>query len=386
MNVKSLFILLLTTVLTFSTLYTPQPILPLLAQEFSVSGSEISLLISLTLFPLGLMPIIYGYLIDNVSARTILHWFIGMLAVTELSLAFVSDFRIMLVFRLLQGLLLPAIFTAIVTYISNHSSADQRQKSISSYIAATIIGGFAGRFLTGLISDISDWRVAFMVWTVGLFAAWTLLWLLKKDTPIQSSRLSIGGIWEMFRRPRHFRVYLTIFIVFFGFSSALNALPFRIKEISASASESLIASAYLGYLMGVLVSFNAQRICARLGSEVNSTILGISAFSLGVLLLSSTNLYVIFCSVFIFCTGFFLMHSTLSGYVNQHTYSQRGVANGLYIALYYGGGSLGSYFPLIIYHTWGWYPYLLIVIGCSLGGLAIIFGLREIDKTELKQT
>ena len=80
------------------------------------------------------------------------------------------------------------------------------------------------------------------------------------------------------------------------------------------------------------------------------------------------------------------MHSTLSGYVNQHTYSQRGVANGLYIALYYGGGSLGSYFTLIIYHTWGWYPYLLIVIGCSLGGLAIIFGLHKIDKTELKQT
>ena len=304
MNVKLLFILLLTTVLTFSTLYTPQPILPLLAQEFSVSGSEISLLISLTLFPLGLMPIIYGYLIDNVSARTILHWFIGMLAVTELSLAFVSDFRIMLVFRLLQGLLLPAIFTAIVTYISNHSSADQRQKSISSYIAATIIGGFAGRFLTGLISDISDWRVAFMVWTVGLFASWTLLWLLKKDTPVQSSRLPIGGVWEMFRRQRHFRVYLTIFIVFFGFSSVLNALPFRIKEISTLASESLIASAYLGYLMGVLVSFNAQRICARLGSEVNSTILGISAFGLGVLMLSSTNLYVIFCSVFIFCTDF----------------------------------------------------------------------------------
>ena len=43
MNVKSLFILLLTTVLTFSTLYTPQPILPLLAQEFFVSGSAYSM-------------------------------------------------------------------------------------------------------------------------------------------------------------------------------------------------------------------------------------------------------------------------------------------------------------------------------------------------------
>ena len=130
MNIKSLFILLLTTVLAFSTLYTPQSILPLLAQEFFVSGSEVSLLISLTLFPLGLTPIIYGNLINNVSARTILHWFIGMLVVSELSLAFVTDFRIMLVLRLLQGLLLPAIFTAIVTYISNHSSADRRQKSV----------------------------------------------------------------------------------------------------------------------------------------------------------------------------------------------------------------------------------------------------------------
>ena len=218
-----------------------------------------------------------------------------------------------------------------------------------------------------------------MVWTVGLFSAWTLLWLLKKDTPVQSSRLSIGGVWGMFRHPRHFRVYLTIFIVFFGFFSALNALPFRIKEISTLASESLIASAYLGYLMGVLVSLNAQRISTRLGSEINSTMLGISAFGLGILSLSSTNLYVIFCSVFIFCTGFFLMHSTLSGYVNLRTSIQHGVTNGLYSALYYGGGSLGSYSPLIIYHTWGWYPYLLIVIGCSLGGLSIIFGLHKIE-------
>ena len=156
MHNRSINILLLTTVLTFSTLYVPQPILPLLAEDFSVSGSEISLLISLTLFPLGLTPIVYGYLIDNISARTILHWFIGILAVTELSLAFVMDFRIMLGLRLLQGLLLPAIFTAIVTYISNLSAAHQRQKSVSRYIAATITGGFAGRFITGLISDFSD--------------------------------------------------------------------------------------------------------------------------------------------------------------------------------------------------------------------------------------
>jgi hypothetical protein len=34
-------------------------------------------------------------------------------------------------------------------------------------------------------------------------------------------------------------------------------LPFQIKEISPDASESLIASDYIMYLMGVLVSLNA---------------------------------------------------------------------------------------------------------------------------------
>ncbi|MBL4825848.1 MAG: hypothetical protein JKY07_11570 [SAR324 cluster bacterium] len=104
------------------------------------------------------------------------------------------------------------------------------------------------------------------------------------------------------------------------------------KEISPDASESLIASAYMGYLMGVLVSLNAQRICARLGSEINSTILGILTFGTGILLLTNTNLFIIIIAVFIFSTGFFLMHSTLSAYINHHTQSQRGIANGLYIA------------------------------------------------------
>ncbi|MBT5175856.1 MAG: MFS transporter, partial [Candidatus Marinimicrobia bacterium] len=146
------------------------------------------------------------------------------------------------------------------------------------------------------------------------------------------------------------------------------------------ASESLIASAYMGYLMGVLVSLNAQRICARLGSEINSAILGILTFGAGFLLFTSTNLFIIIFAVFIFSTGFFLMHSTLSAYINHHTQSQRGIANGLYIAFYYTGGSLGSYFPLIIYHNWGWYPYLMLVMTSTMLGLAIVLGLHKAEK------
>ncbi|MBC8257902.1 MAG: MFS transporter [SAR324 cluster bacterium] len=385
MKSSSLNILLVVTVLSFSTLYSPQPILPLLAQEFSITGSKASLLISLTLFPLGLTPIIFGYLIDNFSARTIMLCFISMLTFSEFSFVFVTDFQILLGLRLLQGLLLSAIFTAIITYIGNQSSSQQRQKAVSSYISATIIGGFTGRFFTGFIADFTNWRVAFIVWTVGLLYALFLLRKLEKDAPSQGSHLPIKGVWKTFRQPRHYRVYLTAFIVFFAFASVLNVLPFRIREIMPSSSESLIASAYLGYLMGIVISLNAQSISTKLGSPVNSTLLGITAFCLGIMMLAGNNLILVFSAVFVFSSGFFLMHSTLSAYINQHTKTQRGVANGLYIAFYYAGGSLGSYLPLIVFDYWGWHFYLLVVISSSLIGLLIIFGLKAIDRTELKK-
>jgi hypothetical protein len=54
MDNRSTNILFLTTVLTFNTLSVMQSPLPILADEFWVLGREVSLLISLILFPLGL--------------------------------------------------------------------------------------------------------------------------------------------------------------------------------------------------------------------------------------------------------------------------------------------------------------------------------------------
>jgi len=39
----------------------------------------------------------------------------------------------------------------------------------------------------------------------------------------------------------------------------------------------------------------------------------------------------------------------------------KGLTNGLYIACYYAGGTLGSYFPNYIYRTFGWGTYVLFL-------------------------
>ena len=110
-NSRSLFVVLFTTILAFSTFYMPQPILPLLAAEFGVSSTDAALLTAVTMVPLGFAPIFYGYLTEFVSTKRLLLVSVGLLAVTQALLAIAPAFWMMVALRFAQGLLLPAIFT-----------------------------------------------------------------------------------------------------------------------------------------------------------------------------------------------------------------------------------------------------------------------------------
>ena len=69
---NSLTIILVSTVLTISALYVPQPLLPVLAEQFSVSREMAALLTTIVFIPLSLAPLVYGYLLEAVPAKHIL--------------------------------------------------------------------------------------------------------------------------------------------------------------------------------------------------------------------------------------------------------------------------------------------------------------------------
>ena len=64
---RNLVIALIATIVAFSTLYTPQPMLPLLAETFAKSAGETGLLITVTLLPLAIAPIVYGYFLQAIT-------------------------------------------------------------------------------------------------------------------------------------------------------------------------------------------------------------------------------------------------------------------------------------------------------------------------------
>jgi YNFM family putative membrane transporter len=370
-----LLVVLLTTFIAFCALYAPQPILPRLAAEFAVSPSTAALLITVTLIPLGLAPIVYGYLLEAVPARSLLMVAVSGLALCQLAFALVGVFGLgfawLVALRVIQGLLFPAIFTALVTYSASMSAPSQVRRSVSFYIATTIFGGFAGRALGGALASQFDWQAPF--WLLGVLLGLCVLALreLESDAELDFARLDPGAVREVLAEPIYRYGFLTIFAVFFCFAALLNSLPFRMLELDPDVSDLTIALMYTGYLIGIGVALSAARVAEKLGGEVRAVAVGTGLFLLSVLATVVPDTLFLFVDLFLFCAGNFLVHGTLSGFLNQRAQRRKGVVNGLYIAFYYCGGAIGSFAPAIIYRHFGWEWYIATL--CLLLALAFVF-------------
>jgi YNFM family putative membrane transporter len=67
----------------------------------------------------------------------------------------------------------------------------------------------------------------------------------------------------------------------------------------------------------------------------------------------------LFANMFLLCAGMFLVHGLLPGYINELEPARRGIVNGLYVAAYYAGGSVGSFLPGLLLAAAGWDAFIL---------------------------
>lgn len=355
------------TVITFCSLYAAQPIQPVFQQEFGLSSLQAILFTTLMMMPLGIAPLLYGILLESFSARMIVRSAILILGLLELVFCFTDSYLLLLTIRGLQGMVIPAILTSLMSYISFTSKPDEVQASIARYIAATIIGGFLGRFLSGLFTDLFGWRFFFFVLGVLLIWGYYLLGELEKDANLQYSKPRPKEVVELIGEPRFLWLYLAIFMVFFVFAATLNFLPFALKSIDPTFGETGIGFMYAGYVMGVVVSLNVNRIINFFGNETRAVVAGLIIYVVGTGGFMINHYQSMFITMFVFCTGMFTAHSILSGYVNTLALTKKGIANGVYISFYYMGGTIGSFAPGIVYGFFGWRMFLctlLLVLGC----------------------
>ncbi len=346
------------TVVTFCSLYAAQPIQPLFQHEFQLSDFQAILFTTLMMAPLGVAPLFYGYLLESFSAKVMVRWALFLLGILEIFFALAGDYLTLLCIRAVQGLMIPAILTSIMSYISYSSAKEKVQHAIAAYIAATILGGFLGRFLSGVCTDLFGWRFFFFILGLLLLLNSYLLKSMVRDAKMHYARPKLTEIVSLLKAREFLWLYSSIFCLFFVFAALMNFLPFELKRINPAFKETGIGLLYLGYSMGIVVSLNTRRLIKRFGNEADAISMGIVIFGVATLFFLIENYVVMFLTMFVFCAGLFTSHSLLSGFVNKLAQQNKAIANGLYICFYYTGGTLGSVLPGAIFQRFGWSAFL----------------------------
>ncbi|MBV5278498.1 MAG: MFS transporter [Campylobacteraceae bacterium] len=342
------------TILTLCTLYAVQPIQPLFEKEFNLSCFEAVIFTTVIMLPLGFAPIFYGYILETFSSKKFLKNAVLLLGLLEIAFAMSDTYPLLLGIRALQGILIPAVLTSLMSYISFITPKDKVQEAIGYYIGATIFGGFIGRLLSGVLSDFFGWRLFFVLLGVALIGMFWCLEYLSEEVKVDFVKPKLSQVMDVLKNKTFFNIYVMMFFIFFVFQALLNFLPFQLKTFSSTMGFGKVGLMYAGYIIGFIISIRILSLIRFFGSETKTIIIGIVIYVIGLQIFYINDYMVMFGGMFVFCAGFFIIHSVASGLISKLAHEKRAISNGLYLSFYYAGGTFGTFAPGVFFEYLGW--------------------------------
>src|SRR5579864_6946181 len=146
----------------FLDLYATQPLLPLLAQVFHASTFEVGLTITAPTVAVALAAPVVGRLADAFGLRRMIVGSATALTVATVLAATSQNLHQLIGWRFIQGLATPGIFGSTVAYIHEVWPPSHAGRGTASYMTGTILGGFTGRAVAGLVAAAVGWPAAFV--------------------------------------------------------------------------------------------------------------------------------------------------------------------------------------------------------------------------------
>lgn len=351
------WVLYAAAVAVYADMYITQPVLPILSREYGVSPALAGLSVSAVVLAVALCSSVYGTLSDRVSRKYVMVAACALLTVPTLLCALAPNFVSLLLFRLLQGFILPGVTVVAVPYIGDHFHRGSLGRVVGNYIGASVVGGLLGRVGSGIIADLSSWHVAFL-----FFAAITALTggvmfkILPYHPPHGHSHAEpspLAGLAMHLRDRALVGAFLIGFGLFFAFIGIFTYLPYYLTHEPFNLSPGLVAFAYLSYLAGVIMA----PLAGRLSVKYNRRLLmaaGLVTAALGILMTVVSVLPVVVVGLIVLNLGMFTAQSIAPAYVNARARRAKGSANAAYNTLYYAGAVVGSFLPGLACEGSGW--------------------------------
>lgn len=346
-------------------LYAPQAVLPLLADEFGRSPAEISLIMTASAFAIALTAPFTGVIADVLGRKRVIAAALVALVVPDVMIALSPDLQWLIFWRFLQGFFLPPIFAVCMAYIGGEWSPAEATGVAGLFTAMTAVGGFLGRFLTGVLAEPIGWRGAFLAdAALTAFCAFAVILLLpreKKFVRAESLSASLTQMLRHLRNPKLIGTYAVGFGVLFNFMAAYTFVSFLLAAPPYNLSPAALGSLFFVYLIGSVTTPSTGRLVARFGRKRFVTgIIGLWICGIALTLVPSLPVIVLGLAIAAAC-GFFCQ-ATSQSFIAVTTKKGTSAAIGLYVTAFYVGGAVGGSLPGLTWAQGGWPATIAMVI------------------------
>ena len=156
--------------------------------------------------------------------------------------------------RFVQGLFTPGVFAITIAYIHEQWPPSRAGAATAAYVSGTVVGGFGGRVIAGVVAADITWRTSFLVIGTLMFAsAWVLGARLPADrrvstAPREDSRLrAVAGL---LRNPQLASAYAVGFGVLFSLVAMFTYVTFLLAAPPYGFSTIELGSVFVVYSSG----------------------------------------------------------------------------------------------------------------------------------------
>jgi predicted MFS family arabinose efflux permease len=327
-------------------LRTVDPVIPQIAEDFSIDIATAAMLSTAFALPYALVQPVLGAMADMLGKTRLITVCLLVLVIAALMGAFATSFSMMMASRIISGIVAGGVFPISLAMVGDLVPVHQRQVAVGRILAAAMLGNVLGSPSAGFIADLIGWRGIFAV--VGGLSAISLVAAIvgfRGVTSAEPVRFTLTTL------PTHYR---TIFsnpmakvcfgavllegIFVFGLFPYIAPLLHGTGETRAAIAGGIIAGFGAGGLIySVLVSILLARLGERWLMIGGGLLMGITLMLFAIEAPWPFKLAIFVVLGF----SFYMLHGVIQIYATELAPSARGSSMALHSAFFFSGQAIG---------------------------------------------
>lgn len=370
---RAIVVLFLGSVAAFGAEYCLQPIIPVLAEEFHLMPATASLAMSFGTGGMAFAMIAIASFASRLERKKTMTIAITVASLLAIGMAVSSNFGLVLLLRLLQGILLAGFPALAIAYINEEFDPKIIGLVVGIYVSGNALGGLAGRLFISMVTDYFSWRIAlgaagFIYLCIGI-AFWFCLPKSTKPLVDKNKKMHIlQNFRKTLRNKKLIAIYAVAFAVMGAFVCIYNYISYVLIAPPYSLSQTAIGFVFMMYLVGTVSSAVMGGLSDRYGND-KIMCLCCAIMLLGTLLTLGASLAVKIIGLGIFTYGFFGCHCVACGWAGKVAKGDKAQASSMYMLFYYMGASVIGTAGGTFLSRYGWIgvvSFVGIILGIAL--------------------